>query len=1001
MAQNTNKMLQSSAEELDSLHKKVSLLAFRGQSSECARFIEENLSKLYKAERWPENFLSTLLVHKKCYSALGKSAPWEEYTAKLLKKAAIPAIFVELARSGGRDAVWRSEVMREKALSLRAAAQYERALDYADLCIKTEPHSSNAYLVKGWILEDKREFENAIAMYEQALVLSASNIQARQGIARTMAAISPKKAFTYLQEIIEDSPDIAEFREEKARIYFALGQRDRAMEEWDEAITIDPYNAVYPYEKAELLLAEGKEAAAIAQYRRAIGLNSRHLPSLKRLVALLAKTSPSSALELAQTAVSLDQDDIETGLLCATLLLKMGDSSAAEQHYQRLLLLDENDHRILAGIAQVYRRSKPESALEYYNRALGLAPSKAEYHIGSAEAFDALEREDEAVASYRAALRLDPNNAAVLGTLGILLGKSNPHEALSLFEKAISLKPECLDYYNGKAAILEQMPDKKNQMLETLEIACRLDPGNAGLHERIGLILEREGNRASSVRHFEEAVSLDPKQAEPFAGIARQLAETRPHIALDAINSAIDLSFSGGIYYYWKALILRRIANDTYALMRVKPRKNIYGQALNDELDLLRDGSAMQLALHYANRAVALLPQNNDCLCLLAALLASLGREAESLRRYEELLKTDSANCEALYGLASLQEQCREYTMALEKLEQAIQLSPKTARYRAAKARILAKMGRTADAAAEYEIAIPLDTWAWEPVLELALLKEKEGEIFAAMASYRRCLLIHRDCLVATEHMGRLLCPLNPFAAIAYINHSIKLDKKNWLNHAWLGCALYGASRPEEAEAALALAVEDNAENYYIIAGILCENAPEQAMQYCELAIKAEPQRTESYLLLGDIQMKLDNHDEALIAYSRAAEIDPREHLACLRLAHILFLKRDPACVAMADKAARMAPNDIDTLILRINVMQEFSGDIASALSTVKSALKLAPQNIELHELFAELLWKKKSFVQFAIEKSKLKKLLQHRRDEIEAACKAAEIEFDEEDEQV
>ena len=998
-----NKDTHSSSDELDSLRKKISLLAFRGQNAECVQVIDNNAARLYKGARWPEDFMTTMGVHKKCYSPLGRKMLWEDYATRVLKKAGIPAIYVSFVQSGGRDVLWRSEALREKALDMRSRGEYEKAHDYVDLYMKTEPHSSNAFLIKGWIFEDAKEYARAISMYEHALELSESNLQARQGITHAMTALNPKKAFAYLQKVISEYPDSAELREDKARIYIAMGQRELAMEAWEEAATLDPYRAAYPYGRAESLLAEGKESAAIAQYRRAIGLDSRHLPSLKRLAVLLEKQNPAAALESAQAAVFLDADDIELGLLYASLLLRSGDATAAGKQYRRLLENFGGDHRVFAGIAQSSRRTDPEKALEYYDEALALAPNNAEYHNGKAKLLESLSREEEAIAEYRVAIGLEPNNAAVIASLGYLVGKTNPREALALFEKAIKLEPKSADHYCGKAEMLEQIPDKKGQALEALEIACLLDPGNAKLHERIGLSLEHEGNRASSVRHYEEAVSLDPKCAEAFAGIARQLSTTRPHIALDAINSALENEYSSGLYYYWKARILLRIDGDAYALVRVKPRRNEYHQIRSGEFEDLRMGNALALALYYINRSIEILPNNNDCLCLRAEILAMQGREEQARAQYERLLKNDVANCEALYGLGRLLENSGEHAAALEKFERALAVMPENARYYSAKARALAKLpGRMEEALAAYEKAIPLDTLAWEPVLELAVLQEEAGDALAAMASYRRCLLIYRDCPKAAERMGRLLCPRNPFAALPYIKHSTRLEEGQWLHYAWLGCALYLTSQHDDAEKALEHAVElagESADTFREIAVILHTDLPEKAAHYCGLAIAAAPQQTESYLLQAEIKLRLGDNDAALEEYRKAAALDSQNRVAASRLAHILYLKGDPACVEMAENAAGLEPDNIELLMLHANVLREISGDTAAALVVVKRSLKLMPGSIELRELLVELLQQRKSFVQYSIEKLKLDKALRRRKEQLEALCDAVEFETEDEDE--
>ncbi|MCL2069180.1 MAG: tetratricopeptide repeat protein, partial [Oscillospiraceae bacterium] len=734
-------------DELSYLRRKANLFAVRGQYDKCAGFIEENLPLFYASERRPENFLSVLMLHRKCFSVMGSADTHDVYLGNLLEKSRIPAVFIELMQSGGRGVKWEAAYFRDKALGLRIEKDFDRARGYAEIGLKLEP-SSNSYLVYGCILEDLGYFDDAISMFGQALEISPSNTNARHGLVRVYAEKYPRKALEYLGEFIEDYPDDPVLHAQKAVVLTKAKRSAAAMEEWDTAAALDPLKAEYPYEKAELLLADKKNSQALSLYRRAAALNEKHIPSRRRLAELLAPQSPAAALEFGRPVAAENPDDPDFGILYADTLRRVGDMGEAAGIYHRLLELNENDHRCWAGLARINRRADAEKALEYIDRALAQKPKDAPYYKEKAEILEIMKYPDEAVECYRTAASLNKKDAEPLGALGRLLAAKNPREALSFFEQALKLEPEKPVYYTGKALILQSMAGREDEALDVLEAACKYDPGNAALHQSIAVWLERIQNRASALGHFRDAVNIDPGMHESFCGIARQLWDTRPHKALSAINAAIIKSRANASYFYWKAKTVARISSDSYALRNIDRDEKNWGREMYHEIESLLSGGAMRVALHYADRAVDHSPENNLYLCYRAELLAEVGREFAARKQYEELLTLNPDNHEALHGLGALWAKQGEDEKALGYFDRAIQSGVEIARYHAAKAKVLARdPARFKEAVECYKTAIPLDRWAWVPVLELAVLLEENLDLSGAVDYYRRTLLIRRDCL--------------------------------------------------------------------------------------------------------------------------------------------------------------------------------------------------------------------------------------------------------------
>ena len=992
------------AEEIAFIRQKASSLSIRGHYSECIRLIEENLKLMYLKERWPEGFFSILQIHKRCYPSLNRSESYEEYADTLLKKNDVPVIFAKLLRGGGKDIVWKGEYFREKALEKRDEGDFESALDYADILIKIDPHSSNAYLVKGWILDNLGRNQQALESFEYALELMPSNLQASQGVASQYGKTDVKKALAYLDRAMADFPDEDGFVAEKARLLKKNGDHEGALAMWDKAMEIDPYRADYPYEKAELLL-EGNEIAAITLYNRAIGLNEKHAPSHKRLAKLNQLKNPKAALEHMDIVVKSEPGNLDALLFRGDLLRRLGNFDIAIKQYKNILVLNETHFGALEGLARCYRADNPQRSLEYYDQALKASPDSPGCHIGRGEILETLDRKETAIQSYKAASALDSSDPRPFGALGRLYTQSDPSAALGYFKNAVSRDAENPDYHTGKAESLLIL-GREAEATESLDLACKYDPGNAELHQRVAKLLENSGNRASSLIHYQEAVSLNPDLDESHLGIARQLARTEPHVAVNHINTSIRLDRTNANYYYWKAEILASLGNDSYALERLRSfmetESKSDGESLAEISELLK-GDSLRIALYNINRALELAPGCNTYLCLRGKLLYDIGQVDKALSQFKSLLESDPDNHEALYGLGNILF-CRGKTEeAIPYLDRAISLCPKTAVYLAKKAACLSQdNGRYEEAIACYDAAIPLDTFAWEPVLEKAQLMDAHGDFVGAMDSYRRTLLIHSACLPATVRMGELLADSNPLAALNYFRHAIALDADNWIYFCWVGRVYRQMENLSDSRQAVDRAVElggDNPEIWFALARVFADMDWNEALTYCERSLHMDDSRSECHILMGDIYLALDRIDHASSCYETAARLDPENVCATARAARVMLLRMDEGALDMIDLALKRECHNIEFLCLKADILVTlFPGMEGDAVAVMDQAVKLSPNRVDLRERLVGLLAVKRSFIRLAVEKARLERL-RHRQGKLLAEAKEIKFEAEESEE--
>jgi len=122
-------------------------------------------------------------------------------------------------------------------------------------------------------------------------------------------------------------------------------------------------------------------------------------------------------------------------------------------------------------------QEKPEMALDDYERARALEPQDATYCAFTGKALSKLNRRDEAMESYREAIRLAPE----------------------LWEAHFALAEEL--------ASTNRLADAESEFEEVI----RLQPANAQAHLSAGVMLARQGRFDPALQQFDETLRLEPE----------------------------------------------------------------------------------------------------------------------------------------------------------------------------------------------------------------------------------------------------------------------------------------------------------------------------------------------------------------------------------------------------------------------------------------------------------------------------------------------------------
>jgi tetratricopeptide (TPR) repeat protein len=174
----------------------------------------------------------------------------------------------------------------------------------------------------------------------------------------------------------------------RAGAYFALGDKQHALDDYNEAVKVAPHNADLYYDRGVLYAAQSDDDAALKDFDAAIGINSKLVPALRQRAKIYqARGNLGGALADYSEAIRVEPKT-------AVLWCERGYVSLRQHDYQ--------------------------SAIKDEAQAIELDPKQARAFFLRGVAFGGLGDKGSAVSDIRAAVGLDPS----LGRYVVSQGKT-------------------------------------------------------------------------------------------------------------------------------------------------------------------------------------------------------------------------------------------------------------------------------------------------------------------------------------------------------------------------------------------------------------------------------------------------------------------------------------------------------------------------------------------------------------------------------------------------
>src|SRR5579875_3100345 len=392
---------------------------------------------------------------------------------------------------------------------------------------------------------------------------------------------------------------------------------------------------------------------------------------------------------------------------------------------------------IACGLDELQR---PEEAILCYRAALAREPA----HVGALEALaGALARrgrQDEALACRREAVRHRPTDAAARRRLGdalYRLGRSD--EAIAAYRRAIALDPACAEAHNNLGVALNRAGEAE-AAVASCRRAIAAKPDYAQAHNNLGLALGALGRHEEAIAAFRAAIARDPASVEAQVNLGNALQRLARHAESIACYEAAltrDPASVEALSNLGAALSALQQHDEAIAgFRRVIALAPGHAEAHNNLGVALTDTGRPVEAIACHRRAIALRPNDAEAHNNLGTALSALDRPDEAREAFATALRLRPGYAEALSNLGLLCAAENRHEDALAHYEAALQGRPDHPWVHFNKALSHLALGDLAAGWAEYE-------WRWRTSRFAQSARAIAAPLWRGEAIAGRTILLH------------------------------------------------------------------------------------------------------------------------------------------------------------------------------------------------------------------------------------------------------------------
>ena len=366
----------------------------------------------------------------------------------------------------------------QRATAYKGLGKEREALADLDKTLELQPRFARAHRVRGQILLDRGQTDEAIRAFARALELDPKLTGVRLYYASALIKTgNPAAAIEHLQ--------ITASEEKASALVFALigvarerlGKLDEALVDYSRAIEMEPSNATAREGRARIFESRGDNTRAIEDYSIAY----RAAPSRElalRLARLHARSGQSQAAIQVYRGLLLERSgDLGVRMEMAQVMAESGRSDEAAKEIDTVVAASPSDPKLLMLAGDIYFESKPDAAAIYYRRAVDAQPDNMRGRVQLGASLVRAMQFEASLPVLADAITREPQNYVAHANLATALFKLKQYpQAAREFLWVIRARPEIAASYYFLAICFDRLGDCRQALQAYREFASKADP---------------------------------------------------------------------------------------------------------------------------------------------------------------------------------------------------------------------------------------------------------------------------------------------------------------------------------------------------------------------------------------------------------------------------------------------------------------------------------------------------------------------------------------------
>ncbi len=861
---------------------------------------------------------------------------------------------------------------------LLAAGHLDEAADEIAYALSQNSYSAAGHTLRGELAVKRGDNDTAIRAYQRAFELDPSQVGVYVALSNELRQKggTPNDVMVLLQIALREDAS-------EPTLLLALGDQWQRLGETDAAI--DAYQAAVeqlaPYSQAARphpLAADNSRAfafsrvaaayedqgdteAAMNYYRSAIaaapGESWTHLLYGD---ALRRQDNIDRAVHAYETALSLDESEIETFIRLANLYSATGDGESANTFYQRALdltasdLVQKDPAAPLAKVANPVQNSDAlyasdetlfDTAVSAYSRPVNnnlpldhvVYASEFADVTALARLYQGHNEGDKAIDLYLERIRAGEDNGespAILARyykeLGDLyLARYDLNLAEIAYEQSLELDSWTPAARLGLAETLGLQGNTKDQLAQ-LRTAVSLSPGSVEAQVALANTLDDQDKRTEAMTIYYNTAEKHPGNERATLALARAWQDrNRSDRAEDSFRETIATN-PGAADAYVGLAELRMDAGDLKEadeLLNQARRidyNNVASYIRLGELEQRRGNSSEALAWF---QKAATLPAADQALNL--TLIDSLMRYGDydtALEYTDQALAQRENDIELLMRRGRIESIFGNYEKALDSYTRAQATDPANSRIYVELANLYAAQGMIQEAESANEQAISL--------------APTETPYYVAGSQWLARMGRHDDAIaLLSQGYRRATDPALLYSTVSTLQLQ-KGQPENALQTLNEGLGELG----ETTDMLLAMG------HYYENRGNF-----EQVYERYNQALESQPDVADVHIALGDLYLLTENMNEAILQYRQAITIDPATPGHYISLGNAYEVAGDVSQAENAFRQALVAAPTLSDAYVRLSALYQSEEKFEEAEEILQQGVEMAPASGTLLIQYAAL----------------------------------------------